>query len=170
MRRMIQQGEDMRRRPVWSYILVGNDAEGNEIAYYKYEGGTGGSGQSYVYGNKRNKTKLSILINSTSEEAKKLLFKKKKAKQPTQREIVRRIEQRRIIGEARYAAPEITIVIGERWKDDPYVMGPFKDEKEAKKYIKILEDYEEADFSTNILIEPQGYLDWLRSMASEHDD
>ena len=62
-----------RSRPVWSYILVGKDQDGNEIAYYKYEGGTSGSGQSYVYSNKRNKTKLSILIKSTPEEAKKLL-------------------------------------------------------------------------------------------------
>lgn len=50
-------------RPVWTYILVGTDQMKNEIAYYKYEGGTSGSGQSYIYANKRNKRKLSWVIN-----------------------------------------------------------------------------------------------------------
>lgn len=61
------------KRMVWSYILVGNDKEGNEIAYYKYEGGTAGAGQSHVYGNRKNKTKLSWLLDSTPAKAKERL-------------------------------------------------------------------------------------------------
>ena len=59
-----------KERPVWTYILVGTDQYDNEITYYKYEGGSSGSGQSYIYANKRNKTKLSWAIdNNNSEEA-----------------------------------------------------------------------------------------------------
>ena len=55
-------------RTVWSYIIVGNDPTGNEIAYYKYEAGPG-SGQSHVYGNRKNKTKLTWILDSTPGEA-----------------------------------------------------------------------------------------------------
>ena len=59
-------------RLVWNYILVGNDPEGNEVAYYKYEAGPG-SGQSHVYGNRKNKTKLTWILDSTPAQAKEQL-------------------------------------------------------------------------------------------------
>lgn len=59
-------------RLVWSYILVGTDRNGNEIAYYKYEAGPG-SGQSHVYGNRKNKTKLTWVLGATPAQAREAL-------------------------------------------------------------------------------------------------
>ena len=66
-------GNKREKRPprkVWTYVLVGHDKNNNEIAYLKYEGGTGGSGRSTVYANKKNETKLSTLLASTPAQCK----------------------------------------------------------------------------------------------------
>ena len=124
-----------RQRMVWSYILVGTDEDGNEIAYYKYEGGTGGSGQSYVYSNKRNKTKLSILLKSTTEEAKRMLQGgKKKFKRPA-----KQIAKRRVI-EAQLAnqSQEMFFLIEETGNTDLplIIVGPFATKDQARVFEK----------------------------------
>lgn len=67
VKRFVQR-DYRKERLVWTYILVGTDQYDNEITYYKYEGGTSGSGQSYIYANKRNRTKLSWAIDTSNTE------------------------------------------------------------------------------------------------------
>jgi len=49
----------------WTYSLFGKDSSGNEIIYDKYEGGTAGGGQSWVFKNKK-KIKASSFVQSLS--------------------------------------------------------------------------------------------------------
>jgi hypothetical protein len=51
--------------PAWTYVLVGEDDKGNEVAYWKYEGAVAGGGQSHIFVNKdkRTKEKLSNIID-----------------------------------------------------------------------------------------------------------
>ncbi len=63
-----QNGGYMNRkanRPVWTYVLVGEDSKGNEVSYWKYEGAVAGGGQSHVFVNKdkNSKEKLSNIID-----------------------------------------------------------------------------------------------------------
>lgn len=54
-----------KKRPVWTYALTGNDRDGTEVTYWKYEGQVAGGGQSHVYVDKdtHSKTKLSWIID-----------------------------------------------------------------------------------------------------------
>lgn len=75
------------RRPdkqIFTYVLVGNDSEGNEFKYYKYEAHSPQSGQSYVYGNDRNQIKLSWVLHRSvsAEDAKNRLLKGQAPKKP----------------------------------------------------------------------------------------
>ncbi len=135
-----------RGRMVWSYILVGEDQEGNEIAYYKYEGGTSGSGQSWVYSNKQNKIKLSFILNSP-ERAKKILTGEK-SNQPA-----RRITKRRVI-EARYSgqSQEMFFLVEETGDMEIRVklVGPFASINHAKKFEAQLQ----KDFTDVVITGP----------------
>lgn len=157
-------------RMVWSYILVGTDEDGNEIAYYKYEGGTGGSGQSYVYSNKRNKTKLSILLKSTTEEAKKMLQGRTKDVYKA-----RRIAKKRVT-EAKYSEqPQEMYFMVEDTGEGVKLVGPFATSEQANKF----RGHMEKRFSEFTVAGPtevvgiqspdqytaelQGHLDWFTS-------
>jgi hypothetical protein len=56
--------------PAWTYVLVGSDSKGNEVAYWKYEGQVAGGGQSNVFVNKdkNSKEKLSNIIDSKNKK------------------------------------------------------------------------------------------------------
>jgi hypothetical protein len=46
--------------PAWTYVLVGHDDKGNEVAYWKYEGAVAGGGQSNIFVNKDKNSKIKL--------------------------------------------------------------------------------------------------------------